>query len=573
MFSHKQAESFPGRHFYKGKGVDWARFLPWLLAAFIVAAVLAEGMAQLFSLGQYYVFIVPFFAAICVAGMMVLAVIKGHCRSTIIGGLSGFCAGLLLYLGYFYFGMIHDFGTKIAGHPEALPSYIRLRMMFEVTHDVGEGQDDKDQKPLPGNTYFNWGRFVFELGLVLAITTGAGLSRSRKPFCETCRRWMARETTQFNPNSSTKLMEALHTQSARSLAALCAEAPFATIPNLSLAVDICPSMKEGRSRDCAAYVSLKAINTAPKRAVLDSFEQSKGKFLFRAMQLNNDELAALAPRFKVFESIAGRSAVTALMPEPEAKDAAENKNVTCAEITPLPEDHAGKVLTRKTLLIASIFSFAILAGFLAGLGLLLWGVLTAFPDHPPVGGVSPAAKQLGIALMVIGGAWFCVSLAIAFIDSSFLGNRYVRNALRRELERRTSPMVDLNDPDALFVECVPKMNWGKLMLDNASDLGLMVVDQQKREIRFEGDKERWRIPASAITYCEFEVFVQQQGHAKTRIYYAVVRANHRGGFWEAPLRPRGKLGLFSGRRKKAARQLFEAIQKIRGAKQDAVVGV
>ena len=40
MLSHKQAESFPGRNFYKGKGVDWPRFLPWLLAAFIVAAIL-----------------------------------------------------------------------------------------------------------------------------------------------------------------------------------------------------------------------------------------------------------------------------------------------------------------------------------------------------------------------------------------------------------------------------------------------------------------------------------------------------------------------------------------------------
>lgn len=166
-----------------------------------------------------------------------------------------------------------------------------------------------------------------------------------------------------------------------------------------------------------------------------------------------------------------------------------------------------------------------------------------------------------------------MSLVIAFIDPSFLGNRYVRKVLRRELERRTSLMVDLNDPDALFVEYVPKINWGKLMLDNASDAGPLVVDQQKREIRFEGDKERWRIPAAAITYCEFEFFVQQQGHAKSRMYYAVLRANHRGGFWEAPIRPRGKLGPFSGRRKKATRQLFEAIQKIRGAKRDILAGV
>jgi hypothetical protein len=150
-------------------------------------------------------------------------------------------------------------------------------------------------------------------------------------------------------------------------------------------------------------------------------------------------------------------------------------------------------------------------------------------------------------------------------------NRYIRKALHQELGHRTSLLVDPNDPDAIFAECVPKMNWGKIMLDNAADVGLLVVDQQKREIRFEGDKERWRIPAAAITYCQLEVFVRQQGHTRSKIFYAVIRANHRNGFWEAPLRPRGKLGLFSGRRKKATQQLFQSIENIRGAKQQDVL--
>lgn len=97
----------------------------------------------------------------------------------------------------------------------------------------------------------------------------------------------------------------------------------------------------------------------------------------------------------------------------------------------------------------------------------------------------------------------------------------------------------------------------------ASDVGLRVVDRQKREIRFEGDKERWRIPAAAIQYCEVEVFIHQQGAYRNKIYFVVLRANHRGGFWEAPIRPRGKLGLFSSGRKKAIGELLQAIQSIR----------
>jgi hypothetical protein len=569
MFSHKIAESFPGRNFYKGKGVEWHRFLPWLLAAFVVAAILAEGMAFLFSIGQYYIFFVPLIAAVCVFGMITLAVNKGHCRSVWIGGLAGLCAGVVLYVGYFYFGMIHDFGPIAAGHPEVLPKYIRLRMRVERTHDVGDSHHDDDEQKAPtaGNTYANWGRDAFEFGLVLLITTGAGLKRARKPYCETCRRWMTREFTQFNPGIAANLMESLRNGSARSLAALCAEAPFATIPNLSLAADFCPSMKDGRSRDCATYVSAKFINTAPKGAVFDTFEQSKGKMLVRGLQLNPDELAALAPRFKVFETVAGRSAVTALMPEPPAEDAVGDKSIIYAEITPAPADQSGQVLSRKTKIIANLFSFALLIGFFAGMGLMLGGIFLAFPDHPPAEGISPATKLLGIILITFGGMWLCVSMAITFIDSSMVGTRYARKVLLQELSRRTSLMVDPNDPDAIFVESVPKMNWGKMMLDNAGDVGLLVVDQQKREIRFEGDKERWRIPAAAITYSQFEVFVQQQGHSKTKYYYAVVRVNHRGGFWEAPIRPRGKTGLFSGRRKKATRRLFEAIETIRGVKE------
>lgn len=572
MFSNKQAESFPGRIFYKGTGVDWARFLPWLLGAFIVASILAECMAELFRAGHYYILIVPLVAALCVGGMINVAVNRGHCRSSLIGGLAGFSAGILLYLGYFYWGMIHDFGTDVAGHPELLPRYIQVRMMIERTRDVHDpGRDDDEKTARPDSAYFNWGRSGLELAFVLAITTGAGLKRARKPYCSSCRQWMVRELTQFEPAQSTEVVEALRAQSGRSLAALSAKAPFATIPNFTLAVDYCPSLKERASRDCPVFVSGKNINTAPKNTVLDPFEQSKGKLLVRNMQLNSDELAALAPRFKVFETVAGRSAVSALLPSSEESgESTDAKNIAYADISAAPPDSAGKVMSRKNVLVASLLSFGVLLGFFGGVGLMLWGMTTGFPDHPPVEGVSPEAKRFGITLIALGGAWFGVSMAIGLIDSSFFHNRYIRKLLRAEFGRRTSVLVDVNDPDALFVECVPKMNWGKMMLDNASDVGLMVVDQQKKEIRFEGDKERWRIPAAAITYCEFETFVRQQGHAKSQIFFAVLRVNHRAGFWEAPIRPRGKLGLFSGGRKKATRQLFDAIEAIRGVRQETL---
>lgn len=567
MSTRQQAEAFPGRNFYSGKGVSWGRFLVWLIPAFVAAAILAELMALLFISGHYIIFFVPFIAGLAVAGMINLAVNKGQCRSPIVGGLAGFCAGFVLYIGYFYLGMIHDFGAIAASHPQALPSYIRLRMELQSTHDVGA--PDSDKASAPPNVYLNWGLFSLEFGFVLFIATGAGLRRSRKPYCGTCRRWMMRDVTQFDPNSSNELMEALRTQSPRSLAALSATAPFATIPNVSLAADFCPSLKDGMQRDCPVYVSVKNINTPPKQAVFDAFEQSKGKALVSGLQINSGELAALAPRFKVFETLAGRSAVAALLPEEPPADSAEKKDSIYAEITPLPEDHAGKMLTRKNILIASAFSLLVVVALFGGLILALCGMFIGFPDHPPADGVSPQDKALGVVMAVLGFVLFLGSLGISLVNPGFLGNRFWRKLLRREFARRTSMAVDVNDPDALFVEIVPKLNWGKTMLENASDMGLLVVDRGRRELRFEGDKERWRIPAAAIASCQFDKYVYRRGNHSVTIYFATVRANHRNGFWEAPIRERIGYGLFSRRQKKSAQQMFEAIEGIR-AKSDTL---
>src|SRR5215469_15713985 len=102
MSTRQQMDAFPGRNFYIGKGVSWGRFIVWLVPAFIVAAILAEIMAQLFIAGHYLIIILPAIAALAVAGMINLAVNKGHCRNRIVAAIAGFCAGFTLYIGHFY---------------------------------------------------------------------------------------------------------------------------------------------------------------------------------------------------------------------------------------------------------------------------------------------------------------------------------------------------------------------------------------------------------------------------------------------------------------------------------------
>jgi hypothetical protein len=242
---------------------------------------------------------------------------------------------------------------------------------------------------------------------------------------------------------------------------------------------------------------------------MDSFEQSKGKVLERCVQLNPDELPALAPRFPVFEAYAGRAAVASLLPQTEPEALGEDRGAEgeLAEISLLSSEHHGKVLSRKRVLIGNAFALAGGLSFIGGLALLAWGAsILEKADKDSADG-----KGMGVTLCVVGGALLLTALTGMLFDSSFGGNRSLRNAFKSELARRTGVLVEPNDPDALFVEVVPKLNWGKAMLDNASDIGLLLVDQARREVRFEGDKERWRVPAASITSCEVEKFVHGRG--------------------------------------------------------------
>jgi hypothetical protein len=236
-----------------------------------------------------------------------------------------------------------------------------------------------------------------------------------------------------------------------------------------------------------------------------------------------------------------------------------NPKENLASISPLNSEHYAKVLTRKRILLGNLFCIAGLLGFIGGLGLLAWGASILERDEI----LSPhKAGALGIVLCVIGGLSLITALAGMLFDSTFGGNRLLKKSFKEELARRTSLLVDPDDPAALFVEVVPKSNWGKMVLENATDIGLLLVDRQHQEVRFEGDKERWRIPGNSITHCELETFVHGHGAGATKLFYVVLRANKREGFWEAPVRERRGTGLMSSKRKKSANQLAADITSI-----------
>lgn len=539
-----QGESFPGRvSYHPSGGVRFGPFLVWLLPAMVAAALLALLLFRLFLSGYYYVIIVPMIVALGVGALIRLAVAKGHCRNWLLGGLAGFCAAVVLYCGYFYCGMIYHWGPRVLARPDLLPVYVKARMNTDVIHDENGSKESGTRAPA-----LNWLIFSAEASVVFLVAVLPGIQRSRRPYCEACGRWMVRHATFFNPNKSVAVMDALRNGSSQALAALCATPVYSSVPNLTVGVDLCPSLEEEAwRRGCPAYISVKQVIQSQAIASADPIDQVRGKLLLRMLQATEGEIGALASRFKVPESVAGLPATAGSLVPAEL----------AVEIKAIEPEYAGKAFSRGMLWGGTILTFVPLLIFFGGLGLVAWAATILD------GAVPPTEKFIAFGMLAAGIVSGVGGMTMALKNPSYIAYKVLQNRLRRELARRPKRMVEPDNPEALFVEIVPKANWGRLKLSWASDVGLLLLDQAKRELLFEGDRERFRIPADAITYCGFEEFVSQQGHGKVRYYYMVLRIESPTRFWEAPIRLQTSAGLGSRKRKKEMTLLFNRVQQMR----------
>jgi hypothetical protein len=169
-------------------------------------------------------------------------------------------------------------------------------------------------------------------------------------------------------------------------------------------------------------------------------------------------------------------------------------------------------------------------------------------------------------MMVVGVLGFLGVSGLFLWEPTILANRWLEKRTRTEFQKRPTLLVRPDDPEAVFVEVVPKLNWGRMSLETASDIGFLRLDRTRREILFEGDKECYRIPAMALTSCDVEVFVEGQGTAAaSKVFFLVLRSQRAGNLWEAPIRRRGDTGIFkSGKRRRWAESTRQAVLEMRG---------
>lgn len=155
------------------------------------------------------------------------------------------------------------------------------------------------------------------------------------------------------------------------------------------------------------------------------------------------------------------------------------------------------------------FTPLILSFILCGVG----GWLTYDADDFSI----PGAAFFGIAIFVFLG----YLLFETFYIGVYPARRYLR-WLREKIDSRPDAVVKADDPDAFFVQHIPRKNWEVSVGENATDVGLLFIDYDRRILKYEGDSERWLVPAEAIVSFKLESFTPPMGNDAMNRYTVVM---------------------------------------------------
>ena len=224
------------------------------------------------------------------------------------------------------------------------------------------------------------------------------------------------------------------------------------------------------------------------------------------------------------------------------------------------EPMTGRILSGRTVLIGNVLTLLPLILLFAAIARTISAAERWVKPLLAMNIVLDAQTTVGLVLFAAALASAGFALYWLLRNVTRIASKYVRWRADHEFHARPDRIVAPNDSDAMFVEIVPRKNWGKLMLETASDVGYLLVDERRREVVFEGDCERCRIPGGAIQSC----YVEAVAFGDITTYFTVVRAAlDREQIWEAPFVFRGDFGMLgAATRQERAIQLEARIRQI-----------
>lgn len=207
-----------------------------------------------------------------------------------------------------------------------------------------------------------------------------------------------------------------------------------------------------------------------------------------------------------------------------------------AEVTSVPLSQSGRVLTPGAKLLENglfLLQFLLFAA-LAFTPAIVGGLLATQPLFPGKPGLSFAPVVVGLAITGIL-AWV---LGGQMLRKPWSADYLFRRA-QAALLARPDAFVGAGNPEAIFVEIIPRRNWGQIALQNAEDVGFLFLDGGRRQILVEGDKKRYRIPVQAVVSCDVELINPGEANDPRGVPVGLVllKVCDRLGEREIPLRP------------------------------------
>jgi hypothetical protein len=140
--------------------------------------------------------------------------------------------------------------------------------------------------------------------------------------------------------------------------------------------------------------------------------------------------------------------------------------------------------------------------------------------------------------LIMGGALAALVISFAYLVliGQFVAARYQVGVARQVLRTRPQVLIGAGDEDLIPVEVFDRSAWTSSIVKSV-DFGFLQIDASRRLLKFEGDKNRWEIPAGALTTCRIEeAVVGSEGNPDAeRRYYVVLALDHAGVPWEAGL--------------------------------------
>lgn len=496
--------------------VNWLKFFPALAFAAGVAVLMACCLHFLRVVGFYFVLVIPALAALVVGCAWMLGLNWSHCRSPRAASGGGVVLGLLLYFGYVHVGLIQLIGVGNAHRIDLLPKFVHFRMKTDVLRDAHAPRDaGNNQGPDRMQQAFNWFFFGGDVLVVIGVIVGTGRKWSSKPYCELCEKWMKSDLLKLSLGSSATLWKALQEGTSPDVDRCLASKVAENAAGSSLTIEYCPACPE-HGRTSPVYLTITDGIQLASRAALHPAEVVT--------------LAAAYPNLK------GGIADSRLLEKVES--AADDIEIAHADqaaewlgkfarIEAIEEHDAGTILTRQNAILKLLISIVPPI-----IGLILGGMPFVVLMNRPL---APPEWVFGIAAFWMATCFFFACAWVIFFRH-FVPGRFMFGKTRQAFEGRAESAVDLGNPSLIFVAVVPRAHWGKTMMETATDIGFLNLDAERREVVFEGDRQRYWIPAESIIEVKHDFYVEAVQHEYQRSptfhHFVVLRAMTTTGPWE-----------------------------------------